>query len=452
MARDWKVLRLPGKQVALYTGQEGAWRRLQFSTQEGGDGRLAVRSWLEWRRPTMLVNTEVLSVEDLSGRDLGNVAGELIDVVARPLPEDVEPGCWVDEDEHGRIRREVGPVVTAFLDGLLAHRSLELLPHGWHCFDFRRPLPARWAAADSGCGLLDRYLRVYPAELGRLLLEALAYVCFGSPGKHLLLLDGPSGSGKSTFAAFAEALVGTSNTASVNGLFSLTGQFGLAPLVDRELLVVNEVEARLPTGQRDAQVILKVLSGGDSVEIHRKYVDSFSVRLRIKTILLANHVPSGLSDPAVHARLVRLRLPSLGEAAKTLPRADELAASQELRDQLPAMYRRLHGVWQGCQRQDGRVAFSLDPEAQEELRAHTEPPVAAIFRDAFVVTADPADRVDQDTAMQLWRGTCERHGYAELAKLGRLREAAQSAGASFCKAHAAGERSYFGRVRPAEGR
>jgi putative DNA primase/helicase len=106
----------------------------------------------------------------------------------------------------------------------------------------------------------------------------------------IFLIVGPTRSGKGTIARVLTALLGSENV-SAPTLASMATNFGLAPLIGKQLAIISD--ARL--GNRsDQQVIVERLlsvSGEDSLTIDRKYLASFTGRLPTRFLILTNELP-----------------------------------------------------------------------------------------------------------------------------------------------------------------
>ncbi|UXA10754.1 hypothetical protein KXD97_22095 [Mycobacterium sp. SMC-8] len=108
-----------------------------------------------------------------------------------------------------------------------------------------------------------------------------------------MFVVGPKGSAKSLIADVAEALMGSSVEL---GLAALNSQFGLADAYDRGATFAVMADMRF--GARDTSLAvsrLLAITGGDTVQIDRKYKDVVSVKLPVRLHGSANELPR-LSD------------------------------------------------------------------------------------------------------------------------------------------------------------
>jgi putative DNA primase/helicase len=124
----------------------------------------------------------------------------------------------------------------------------------------------------------------------------------------ILMLVGPKRSGKGTIARVIRALIGVANCCGPT-LASLGGNFGLSPLLGKALAIVSD--ARLGRGT-DSQVVVERLlsiSGEDALSVDRKFLDSVTVKLPTRLMLISNELPRlGDSSGALAGRILLLRL------------------------------------------------------------------------------------------------------------------------------------------------
>ena len=108
-------------------------------------------------------------------------------------------------------------------------------------------------------------------------MEAMMYL-FGNPG-----------SGKSTVARVIEAMLGPNRSCSAD-TSSFTNLFGPGKLLNKYLAIMNESRA---TNRHEIDKLLqawKTITGGDTVNINRKYADAFDARLFCRLMYVANEL------------------------------------------------------------------------------------------------------------------------------------------------------------------
>lgn len=151
-----------------------------------------------------------------------------------------------------------------------------------------------------------------------LALRAIGYAL--TPDKSyevIFLLIGASGSGKSTFLDIVAAVVGEDGYVTAT-LSSLTGDFGLVPLVGKNVVALSDAGAGRSLDGSQALEIIKILSGGDKVTVQYKGKNEMpTLRLPCKVFIATNDMPS-LPDSAgaLERRLIPLPFPiPLGRSA-----------------------------------------------------------------------------------------------------------------------------------------
>src|SRR5262249_30445448 len=141
-----------------------------------------------------------------------------------------------------------------------------------------------------------------------------------------LLIVGPKRGGKGTIGRVATALVGRANVCAPT-LASLERNFGLAPLIGKQLAIISD--ARLGS-RADQQVIaerLLSISGEDSLTIDRKFLPSWTGQLATRFMILTNELPR-IADAsgALASRFVVLTLKRSFYGVEDLRLTDRLLA------------------------------------------------------------------------------------------------------------------------------
>jgi putative DNA primase/helicase len=294
------------------------------------------------------------------------------------FPDDIDQPYWLDE-------RESGPIV-ALKNGLLElveRGERRLLPHSPLFFnqtavpfpyDPDAPSPEHW---------LKFLGELWPgSEEIKALGEWFGYVISGRLDQHkILLIIGPTRGGKGVIARILTALIGKDNVAGPT-LNSLSGEFGLAPLIGKSLAIISD--ARF--GGRDGSVVVERLlsiSGEDTLTVNRKYRDQWTGKLPCRLHIISNELPR-LDDAsaAVIGRLVLLQLTAswLGREDKTL----EKKLSGELSGVLNWS---LAGLQRLAANGNAFTALPSADHAVEQMRDLASP-VAAFVREDCVVGRD----------------------------------------------------------------
>jgi len=266
-----------------------------------------------------------------------------------------EPPCWIEGD--GADPDEL--IVCA--NGILHLPTGELLPHTPGLFtmnalevpyDPQAPTPERWY----------RFLaELWPDDPASLetLQEVFGYLLVPDTSLHkMFLIEGPPRSGKGTIAQVLQCLVGKDNYCAP-GLSSLGSNFGLQPLVGKQLAVISD--ARI--GKRsDIGVVVENLlriSGGDAITADRKNKTHWTGFLSVRFLMLSNGLPQFIdSSGALGNRFVPLRLTN-SYLGKEDPRM-----ADELMKELPGI---LTWAVEGWRRLRERGHFVPPPSGQEMI-------------------------------------------------------------------------------------
>ena len=136
--------------------------------------------------------------------------------------------------------------------------------------------------------------------------EWFGYVISGRLDLHkILLMVGPTRGGKGAIARILGSLVGTPNVCGPT-LNSLSGDFGLAPLIGKSLAVVADMRI----SGRDTSIVVERLlsiSGEDTLTVNRKYRDQWTGKLSARFHIISNELPKlGDASAAIIGRFIML--------------------------------------------------------------------------------------------------------------------------------------------------
>jgi putative DNA primase/helicase len=319
------------------------------------------------------------------------------------LPESIAQPSWIEDIGAGE-----GPIV-ACANGLLDVERRRLLHHDPRFFnqtavpfdyDPEAPAPRRWLRflADLWGDDTDSIAA---------LQEWFGYVVSGRLDLHkILLLVGPTRGGKGAIARVLGALIGRENVAGPT-LSSLSGDFGLAPLLGKPLAVISD--ARL-SGRNSEVVVERLLaiSGEDTITVNRKYREQWTGKLPSRFMVISNELPRlGDASAAIAGRFVTLLLTRswLGHEDHTLE---------------PDLHRELPGIlnWSldGLVRLSATNRFTRPASTDEAMIALQDlaSPVSAFLRDRC--TVDPGDEVPVDDLYRAWGAWCEENGHRKSNK------------------------------------
>lgn len=183
--------------------------------------------------------------------------------------------------------------ILSLSDGLLEVGSRRLIPHTPLLFT-RNTLPYAWGAAE---GVPEQWLQflneVFDGDQEQIatLQEIAGYLLTPDTSlQKIFLLLGPRRSGKGTIGKILEALIGRQNIVSPT-LTSLTGEFGLQPLIGKLLALVSDVRISAQLNKQAVIERLLLISGEDSVTVNRKNLDYWIGRLHARFFLMSNELP-----------------------------------------------------------------------------------------------------------------------------------------------------------------
>lgn len=206
-------------------------------------------------------------------------------------PSRDEPPRWLD----GRV----GPNPLELLptrSGLLYLPTGDLLPATPELFtrnalDFAHdpaaPEPRRWLAF-----LRDVWPDADEADCIPALQEFMGYLL--TPDTSLqkaLLISGPKRSGKGTIGRVMAKLVGEANTVAPSMNSFGRSDFGLEPLLAKQLAIASDVRLSGRTDEAAVAENLLRITGEDRVSVNRKHRQAVEVTLRTRFVLMTNEVP-----------------------------------------------------------------------------------------------------------------------------------------------------------------
>jgi putative DNA primase/helicase len=318
------------------------------------------------------------------------------------LPETVAMPTWLDG-------RDYTGLIVSTASGLLDVASRELRAHDPTFFNATSvPFDYNPAAANP-----ENWKRFLADVWGRdqdsidVLSEWFGYVISGRLDLHkILLLIGPTRAGKGVISRTLGKLVGAANVAGPT-LSSLSGDFGLAPLLGKTLAVVSD--ARL--NGRGANIVVERLlsiSGEDTLTVNRKYRDQWTGKLPARLMLCSNELPHlGDASMAVAGRFVPLLL------SKTFYGKEDLTLEDRLVPELPAI---LNWALDGLGRLTKQTHFTRPANVDDTIRDLQDlaSPVGAFVRDCCHTGPDRSIAIDD-----LYRGYrcwAESNGHTKSTK------------------------------------
>lgn len=315
----------------------------------------------------------------------------------------LEATRWLANTEGLPPPREVISVANGLLH-LPSRRLLSATPAFFTqnalslSFDPKAPEPALWLRT------LKQWWPNDPQSIA-LLQEWYGYVLVGATDMHkIMLLRGETRSGKSTLADVLTALVGTVNVTAPT-LQSLATDFGPMQLIGKLLAIISEAEV----GKRNdeagkAGVLLKKISGEDTVSINRKHKAFWVGKLGVRFFLICNKLPE-IADP--HGALAnRFLVLDMGDV-NFLGREDR-TLKDRLMQELPGI---MNWALAGYDRLLAQGHFT-QPESTRDVRDQLEDlsssVLARLFREHFVL--DESAAIGKDAFHSLVRGFWQDDG------------------------------------------
>jgi putative DNA primase/helicase len=203
----------------------------------------------------------------------------------------------------------------------------------------------------------------------------------------ILFLLGPRRAGKGTVVRVLRELVGPGNVAGPT-LNSFATNFGLSPLLDKTVAVIDD--ARLSRRTDGAAVVERLLtiSGEGVITVDRKYRDPVSTKLNTRLVIVSNELPQlGDASGALVGRIILLKF------ARSWYGREDHKLFDALSPELPGI---LNWSIDGWKRLQDRGRF-LQPASGAQLLQDLEDlssPVGEFVREKCVI--GPGERVSVD--------------------------------------------------------
>jgi putative DNA primase/helicase len=215
------------------------------------------------------------------------------------------------------------------------------------------------------------------------------------------LILGPPRAGKGTIGRLLREVVGRGNVGGPT-LGSLGQNFGLAPLLDKSVAIIDD--ARI-SGRTDAAVVterLLTISGEGELTVDRKFLSQVTCQLPTRFVVLSNEMPR-LSDAsgALAGRFVVLRL------TRSWKGQEDRTLACRLQSELPGIL-----LWaiEGWRRLQEQGQFT-QPKSGAELLGdlfNLSSPISQFVHERCVVEAG-AD-VEIGALYGVWHSWCLAHG------------------------------------------
>lgn len=171
-------------------------------------------------------------------------------------------------------------------NGMLDPTSKKLYPHSpWMGFSYR--INARYDP-DAKSQQIDAFLDQVAGQ-NRKLIQMILGDCLRPGNKYQrgFMLLGSGGEGKSTLLKLIEALLGTENVSHVSLQELVSNRFAPAQLLGK----LANIYADIPKQPLRYTGPFKIVTGGDTMIVERKFRDPFDAVLALKLIFSANELP-----------------------------------------------------------------------------------------------------------------------------------------------------------------
>ena len=199
--------------------------------------------------------------------------------------------------------------IVSLGNGLFHLPTRTLLPHTPALFSLNT-LPFDYDPS-AKCGEWEQFLENVwedDQEMKDTLQDVFGYLLTNDTSLHKIpFIVGAKRGGKGTIGRVIEGLIGRSNVAGPT-LQSLSTQFGLAPLIGKQVAIIGDGRS----GGRDIQVTVErllMISGGDKISIDRKNREAWDGRLSARIVVMSNELlmlPD--SSGALASRMLLLKL------------------------------------------------------------------------------------------------------------------------------------------------
>lgn len=214
--------------------------------------------------------------------------------------------CCVTDPKLQRSETEDEPIYAPLQNGIFDLAKQRLYPHSPDRLTFTC-IKAKYDP-NAKCPVFDSFLfwvtHGNPQLLERFWMALGSLLIYPTRGKFFIFMEGVSNSGKSVLGNFCQRLYPKESVSNIR-LRTMKENFGLMRLLGA---VIN-FELDMPNTKLNAEVVsrLKQITGGDSIDVPRKYLSSVTLERQIKFVFASNH-PLCLDgeDDAFEKRIVYL--------------------------------------------------------------------------------------------------------------------------------------------------
>lgn len=227
------------------------------------------------------------------------------------------------------------------------------------------------------------------------------FLAYDTSQQKLFLLIGPTRSGKGVICRVLRHLLGSENVPGPT-LASLSSNFGLAPLIGKQVAIIADARIGARSDQQIIAERLLSISGEDSLTIDRKYLPAWTGRLPVRFLIASNELPR-LADVsgALAKRFITLVL------NKSFYGCEDHGLPDRVLGGLPGI---LNWALDGRDRLTARGHF-IQPASSSEVTQVLEDlssPMKAFLRDRCVL--GPNETVEVDELYGSWQTWCTLNG------------------------------------------
>lgn len=196
--------------------------------------------------------------------------------------------CLVTDPQIECSEPEDEPIYAPLENGILDLMEWKLYPHSPDQITFTC-IKAKYDP-QAKCQIFEEYLqRVTGGDflLSKRVWMAIGYLLiYPARGKFFIFMKGIGNSGKSVLGSFIRRLYPKESISSIR-LKQMKNEFGMASLANA---VIN-FDMDMPSSKIDEEAAsrLKQITGGDSINVPRKFRDDALLERRIKFVFSSNH-------------------------------------------------------------------------------------------------------------------------------------------------------------------
>jgi len=317
------------------------------------------------------------------------------------MPASIEPPTWI-----GPRRKEFPPAseFIPFQNGLLhipTRRLYDPTPEFFTTYH----LPYKFTHELQEPKTLLRILHDQWAddpESIETLQEAMGLLLTADVNLHkMFLLVGPPRAGKGLIASVIKAMVGEENYISPS-LASLAGQFGMQPFIGKTVALI--ADARLGRQPNETLIVERMLniSGGDTVTIDRKYMETWTGKLPTRIVIMSNEVPRlNEASGALAGRFVILRF------TRSFLGQEDTSLQSRLFEEVPSI---ISWALDGLDRLRARGEFRQPESGSDlaELLSESSSPVMSFVRNYCEI--EPGLLIETKELYDAWVSWCHMIG------------------------------------------